>query len=188
MEDGLWLPCAKVTQFLDLSFVCGWTFFLIIITGILDVFGASSSRWPDGKVCKLRPKRFQACAREPMLDAQGWWCPCFTDVHWLKTIRQNWEGNGNFRRVPYLIPFDCLTLESFKFGWLFSRDSWNQKLQVPCLDCRYSEFSRDHPKLVTQRMVFQGVVVQAFWILLNRQFWIPCFLKKSLMLSCQFWK
>lgn len=74
MEDGLWLPCAKVTQFPDLSFVCGWTFFFIIITGILDVFGASSSRWHQLKVCKLRPKRFQACAREPMLDAQGWWC------------------------------------------------------------------------------------------------------------------
>lgn len=49
-------------------------FFFIIITGILDVFGASSSRWHQLKVCKLRPKRFQACAREPMLDAQGWWC------------------------------------------------------------------------------------------------------------------
>lgn len=140
---------------------------------------------------QLRPKRFLACAREPMLDAEGEWCPC---LHWWSSDGSKLSGKNEewkFSKGSLSISFHSspvFILESLKFGWLFFRDSWKQKLQVPCLDCRYSEFSRDHPKLVTQRMVFQGVVVQACWILLNRQFWIPCFLKKNLMLSCQFWR
>ena len=75
--------CKKLTQFLDLSFVWRldnfflnhhhWAFWMYLEH--LQADGTSSAE----SLQQLRPKRFLACAREPMLDAEGGWCPCFTD-------------------------------------------------------------------------------------------------------------